>query len=104
MNNIISFPTGVDLANEQSEDSTEFTLHGPAKCLDCKKEWVAVAPVGTNELDCESCGTHRGVWKGPMLPADEDTLIFICDCGGYHFVITSEGTLCVSCGVHQIFE
>ena len=34
---------------------------GIASCLRCKHEWVAVAPVGTDDLQCPSCGSGSGV-------------------------------------------
>jgi hypothetical protein len=40
---------------------TEIDSLGPhfvheAVCFYCRKKWVAVAPVGTQELECPECG------------------------------------------------
>lgn len=36
--------------------------HGPATCLNCEKQWTAVAPTGTNILECPRCHKMAGVW------------------------------------------
>lgn len=34
---------------------------GSASCISCQHEWVAVAPVGTDVLECPSCHLDTGV-------------------------------------------
>jgi Zn finger protein HypA/HybF involved in hydrogenase expression len=48
----------VDFAAAKSARTPHAT--GDAKCLDCKHEWVATAPVGVVRLDCPECGSTRG--------------------------------------------
>ena len=31
--------------------------HGKAECLQCGHEWVAVWPLGADELECPACGS-----------------------------------------------
>lgn len=33
---------------------------GPAMCLRCEHEWVAVRPLGVVVLECPKCGAERG--------------------------------------------
>lgn len=71
-------------------------ISGNAKCLACKHEFTAVAPVGTTDLTCPECLLERGVWAYPLTPADGK--IWQCSCGGFHFFILLNGYMCVSCG------
>ena len=83
-------------------DINENTPHvsGPVVCLCCGNEWVGVAPVGTNWLECSKCGTFKGVFKGGVA---YDGPTWECDCGNYLFEITPEGIHCPNCGVMQEF-
>ena len=71
---------------------------GPAVCLDCKHEWVAVAPVGTVYLECPKCGTEKGRSKYPIQYSG---LEWQCQCGNNLFHITPDGCYCPCCGVYQ---
>lgn len=33
---------------------------GQARCLACTRQWIAVAPLATTELDCPGCGKATG--------------------------------------------
>lgn len=72
---------------------------GPAACLACKHEWVAVAPAGTVWLECPKCGTERGVMKGPCMHFGEDH--WTCECGNILFHITKHAIYCPMCGKPQ---
>lgn len=75
---------------------------GMAICLDCKFEWVAMAPVGVDRLECPSCGLERGVFKGASQPPD-GTLVYPCHCGNDLFhVLDNSSIFCPNCGrTHQ---
>lgn len=78
---------------------------GPARCLDCKHEWQAAAPVGTAHLDCGNCGGHRGMWKHPYAGKAGD-VAFICNfCRSEHFyAVKIDGLIslkCAGCGADQ---
>jgi len=73
---------------------------GTAICINCREEWIAVAPVGTNQLECPSCHSTKGIWKFPFVPS-EKTLIRVCNCGNDLFYLTQEGHLCANCGTYQ---
>jgi hypothetical protein len=55
-------------------------LAGEAVCVSCRHTWVAVAPVGTWQLECPSCETWHGVWRYP-IGASEGDAVFVCECG-----------------------
>lgn len=42
-------------------DARRAHYSGPACCTKCDREWVAVAPLGTDALECPSCGKMAGV-------------------------------------------
>lgn len=74
-------------------------MTGEAVCIECKHEWVAVAPIGTHELECGECGTIKGVWKHMAAPAT----CWECKCGNQHFWIDPDGAMCAKCGTRQDF-
>jgi hypothetical protein len=85
---------------------------GKARCLVCKHEWHAVAPVGTAYLECPKCTTHQGVMAGSVGadPAkDEAEWVCSCGCGCDVFKIVAhkdgrfKGVLCMRCGTGQSF-
>jgi hypothetical protein len=83
-------------------EPTEEWLSGEARCLGCGNEWVAVAPVGVWQLECDKCNSMKGIFKLPV-GSGEDDLVFSCDCGceaitAYY----SKGQFnlrCMTCGV-----
>jgi hypothetical protein len=70
-------------------------LCGEARCLSCGNQWVAVAPVGTVELECGECGTMRGVWRQPIVP--DDPLWGCGNCGNDLWYATPSGMYCARC-------
>lgn len=72
---------------------------GKAVCLQCKHEWVAVAPVGAVSLECPNCETNRGVFKFLYEPK----AMYRCSCGNELFWITPEGHMCPNCGIRESF-
>ena len=77
-------------------------LSGPARCMACKHEWVAVAPAGTTELECPHCGAMKGFFLGTMdVPVGETH--WTCRCGSDIFRISgkTKDIFCANCGLTQ---
>jgi hypothetical protein len=85
------------MTNVISLDEARPHMTGNAMCLQCGEKWVAVAPIGTVELECPECQTWKGVFEGMTAP---DT-VWQCDCGNQHFYIDDNGAMCAKCGVRQ---
>lgn len=68
---------------------------GKARCLNCKHEWIAVAPIGTVDLQCTKCETFQGVFVGISATAFKQ---WRCQCGEYMFFIDEISPYCVHCG------
>ncbi|MGH8446879.1 MAG: hypothetical protein ACREVL_16525 [Solimonas sp.] len=82
------------------EESREHDPHlsGPARCMQCSHQWVAVAPVGTVWLECPACHCVKGVFEGAVGPGQDDAQ-WRCACGGYLFYISkAHGVCCCQCG------
>ena len=79
-------------------------LSGEAVCIGCRHEWVAVAPVGTWQLECPSCSTFNGIWRYPV-GAQEGDAYFRCDCGCEALTAYKHHGMfhlkCMSCGLEQ---
>lgn len=71
---------------------------GRAKCLACRHEWEAIAPVGTIWLECPACTLERGRF---IAQTQRDGLHWACNCGCDLFYINETGTYCPNCGVWQ---
>lgn len=67
---------------------------GLARCLACKNEWPAVAPVGTTTLNCPECDCD-GHFVGEIL-TDGDQ--WQCRCGYILFRMDRIGLYCAHCG------
>ena len=81
---------------------TEPYGEGPAKCLACKHEWEAVAPLGQVHLECPACSTHLGVWRHPFVREEEH---WRCRCGNELFSITRNCIYCPACGLkHRPYD
>lgn len=89
---------------EQLQD-TVHSLSGDAICVACSYEWVTdrvEAPVF--ELECPSCHSMRGVFKGPVI-LPEKALVATCNfCRGQLFMMTTEGHFCICCGGYFTWE
>lgn len=77
---------------------------GQAKCLCCGNTWVAVAPTGQIDgLECQKCGTFKGVLLGLCNIENEDH--WQCNCGCFVFAVAkASGIYCINCGVIQSFD
>lgn len=71
---------------------------GTALCIDCRHEWEAAVPIGTEWFECPSCHTHKARWKFTFYPSD---MVRQCNCGNQLFYMTPEGHLCANCGIYQ---
>jgi len=89
----------IDLAQakQDREAKPEPHLSGKARCLACKKEWVAVAPVGTTTLKCPDCDCDGHMIGEVVTEGDQ----WICYCGWRLFRLDRHGIYCPSCGVYQ---
>ena len=86
----------IDFARAKAERSPH--LSGQARCVACKHEWAAVAPLGTLQLECPSCGLERGQWAYPFS-LDKGQMIYVCNfCDSTNFAIQSHRAFCVGCG------
>lgn len=86
MSNVIAFP-----------EKDEPHISGAARCLSCKHEWLAVAPVGTYILECPSCGCD-----GAMVGAvHRGGLHWQCQCGCDLYRIDEQGAYCINCAERQ---
>jgi transcription elongation factor Elf1 len=77
-------------------------VSGNALCLICDHKWVAVAPVGTQALECPSCHTIKGVFTQLVSRQTEDHLQCGC-CGSEFYAITPKGPYCINCGKYAKF-
>lgn len=68
---------------------------GPARCIACRHEWHAVAPVGVGWLECPGCGLQHGHF---VQPAQRDGEHWVCNCGCDTFFIMPVGPYCAQCG------
>lgn len=59
------------------EESSDPHLSGEAICTSCRHEWVAVAPVGVDDMECPACGTMRGRYKYSIGPP-EGASVWVC--------------------------
>lgn len=73
-------------------------IEGHGWCMNCKHEWEAVAPVGTTRLECPSCGTHNGVWRGSCSPPEGQSLWVCSVCGNDVFTVQPHRAFCTRCG------
>jgi hypothetical protein len=74
---------------------------GPAKCMGCKHEWQAVAPLECIEFfECPSCSAMKGFFVRPVSRFQYP--ILTCNCGNDLMHVTQSGTYCVNCGQWQV--
>lgn len=78
-------------------------LEGDAFCLQCRHEWVAVAPSGVVWLRCPECLTEKGLFRYKCAPPDT-TPTWVCDCGNELFYLTPVGHLCANCGSYNSYD
>ncbi len=71
---------------------------GRARCLDCKREWEAVAPTGTRWLECPACTLIRGRF---VAQHERDEPHWHCLCGNELFHVVKDGYYCPNCGEAQ---
>lgn len=73
---------------------------GPARCMNCKHEWEAVAPIGVTALECPKCLTSHGLYKGMSMTEFDQ---WQCKCGERMFFIDVHGPYCAHCGHRPVF-
>lgn len=72
---------------------------GQARCVGCRHEWVAVAPIGATEFECPACSALKGFFIGTYSPEER----WECACECDLFYMTRTGAMCINCGVRQEF-
>lgn len=79
-------------------------LTGVGRCVSCRHEWRAVAPVGVDWMQCPSCGLMRGRFMHPVCPKDGEK-VWTCACGCDVFMILANpvAAMCIGCGTEQRF-
>lgn len=87
----------VDLEARRIEKSPHRS--GRARCLNCKHEWVAVAPIGVVDLECSQCSTFQGVFIGLSLTEFPQ---WRCECGELLFFIDKVSPYCAHCGERPV--
>ena len=85
----------------KEEKIPEGYFAGMVVCLNCQRTWTAVAPGDTEQLECPSCHTFKGVWMYPFRRPDEEH--FRCRCGNIYFCLTPTTTYCPNCGRKHTF-
>lgn len=90
----------VSLAAKREEKQPH--IEGPAICGGCKHTWQAVAPKKTENLECPSCGSFRGLWKYNIAP--EYPVLQCPSCEGSVFMVSETGVFCIGCGTADSFK
>jgi hypothetical protein len=90
--NIINLATEKEIRQPQ--------LSGTALCINCRHEWIAVAPQGPEWLDCPQCQLMRGHYRFHCEPEGE---AWACNCGNQLFYVMRNGICCPNCGALQTF-
>lgn len=85
----------IDLAARREAKRREGWISGPAVCLQCAHEWVAVRPEGTLGMECPECHTFKGVNKGLVFIDDKH---WTCGCGNDLLRIAGGRAYCPLCG------
>lgn len=84
-------------------DEPAATCEGKVICGACRHEWHAIAPPGTDHMECPECHLPRGVWRGNFATAAGGTRVFTCSCGFSLFEIREQTVLCIACGTTTTF-
>lgn len=74
-------------------------MTGQAICIDCRREWQAVAPVGIRWLTCPECNLQRGRLLNHV--EIDSGLHWTCKCGCDLFYATPTCFYCPNCGAVQ---
>ncbi len=85
-------------AARESPKRSEFELVGTARCMACKHEWSARAPLGVPDLECPNCSLMQGKWRNPISPPANE-LMWLCKCGNDLFFVQPHGITCACCGL-----
>lgn len=91
------------LAADEGEADEGRTLTGPARCLHCRHEWVAVCMEGTTSMECPECSLMQGVFVH-RVTAGKGEYRFVCNCGCDTYMVNIDGVTCSHCGVFNDYE
>ncbi len=95
MSNVVDF--------NEAKQAREPHWEGPTHCVACHHEWHAVAPAGTDWLECPSCGLHKGRAKFAFAAGnDQPQLVCRCGCDVLYAYKPQHGAMplvrCCNCG------
>lgn len=89
----------VSLQEWKEENRPHWT--GPCVCIECRKEFVAVAPMGVLWVECPDCGLTKGHPKHPFSCREGEAL-FVCGCGSEALTAFFRSgqlhIMCMACG------
>lgn len=86
---------GAVLSLSDARQEREPHLSGLARCVACRHEWVAVAPVGAHELECPECTATKCYFMNSTMRGEQ---VWVCNCGCDVFRISpTVGPYCVHC-------
>jgi hypothetical protein len=80
---------------KQFKEDKEPHSRGPARCLDCKHEWEAIAHQDAVWLECPKCSLNKGRFLGAFSLGK---FKWFCNCENDLFHITPDGSYCPNCG------
>jgi hypothetical protein len=83
---------------KQARQEREPHLNGNARCLACKHEWVAVAPIIVTSMERPEYPLERGRY---VVQFERDGEHWHCNCGNDLFYSTPDGFYCPNCGEWQ---
>lgn len=83
------------LDNQKGAETSSYSL-GEARCLSCGYEWMSVARLGTEWLNCPQCQCLKGKLRYPF---EREGLQWRCNCGNELFYLRPEGAFCPNCGI-----
>ena len=86
---------GAVLSLAAAREEREPHLTGAARCVACRHEWVAVAPVGTHTLECPACASTKGYFVNEVMRGN-DRFVCHCECDVFR-ISPAVGPYCVNC-------
>lgn len=83
------------MSNVVSITAKQPHISGEAVCINCRHGWMAVAPLGTDELECPECKTLRGTWLRLTFPT---VPVLTCACDNSFMLVLDTGNImCARC-------
>lgn len=74
---------------------------GEARCVNCRHDWIAIAPAGAYMLQCPKCELNTGAFLNAMHAAEGEEVLTCSNCGCDLFFVMRPGVLrchrCAGC-------